>query len=148
MVKNLPAMQKNEAQSPKYSLFTWNLYVTRCPIFIQQRQFTSSESPKLLVAQLVNNPPAMQETWVWSLGWEGPLEKGKDTHSSTLAWRIPWTVQSMGCKESDTTMGLSLLLLPKEEDIIDLSLLPIDFMYKTWKNYFFYYVHLIRSNMA
>ena len=148
MVKNLTAMQKNEAQSPKYSLFTWNLYVTRCPIFIQQCQFTSAESPKLLVAQLVKNPPAMQETWVWSLGWEGPLEKGKDTYSSTLAWRIPWTIQSMGCKESDTTTGLSLLLLPKEEDIIDLSLLPIDFMYKTWKNYFFYYIHLIRSNMA
>ena len=45
-----------------------------------------------LVAQLAKNPPAMQETWVRSLGWEDPLEKGKATHSSTLAWRIPWTV--------------------------------------------------------
>ena len=45
-----------------------------------------------LVAQLVKNLPAMQETWVQSLGWEGPLEKGKATHSSILAWRIPWTV--------------------------------------------------------
>ena len=45
-----------------------------------------------LVTQLVNNPPAMQETWVQSLGWEDPLEKGKATHSSILAWRIPWTV--------------------------------------------------------
>ena len=45
-----------------------------------------------LVAQLVKNPPAMQETWVWSLGREDPLEKGTATHSSTLAWRIPWTV--------------------------------------------------------
>ena len=45
-----------------------------------------------LVAQLVKNPPAMQETWVRSLGWEDPLEKGKATHSSVLAWRIPWTV--------------------------------------------------------
>ena len=45
-----------------------------------------------LVAQLVKNPPAMQETWVQSLGWEDPLEKGKATHSSILAWRIPWTV--------------------------------------------------------
>ena len=45
-----------------------------------------------LVAQLVKNPPAMQETWVRSLGWEDPLEKGKATHSSTLAWRIPRTV--------------------------------------------------------
>ena len=45
-----------------------------------------------LVAQLVKNLPAMRETWVHSLGWEDPLEKGKATHSSILAWRIPWTV--------------------------------------------------------
>ena len=45
-----------------------------------------------LVPQLVKNPPAMQETWVRSLGWEDPLEKGKATHSSILAWRIPWVV--------------------------------------------------------
>ena len=45
-----------------------------------------------LVAQLVKNPPAMWETWVRSLGWEDPLEKGKAAHSSILAWRIPWTV--------------------------------------------------------
>ena len=47
------------------------------------------------MAQLVKNPPAMRETRVRSLGWEDPLEKGKATHSSTLAWRIPQTVQSM-----------------------------------------------------
>ena len=45
-----------------------------------------------LVAQLVKNLPAMQEAWVQSLGWEDPLEKGKATHSSILAWRVPWTV--------------------------------------------------------
>ena len=45
-----------------------------------------------LVAQLVKNPPAMRETWVPSLGWEDPLEKGAATHSSIPAWRIPWTV--------------------------------------------------------
>ena len=46
-----------------------------------------------LVAQLVKkNLPAMQETWVQSLGWEDPLEKGEVTYSSILAWRIPWTV--------------------------------------------------------
>ena len=45
-----------------------------------------------LVAQSVKNPPAMWETWVQSLGWEDPLEKGKATHSSILAWGIPWTV--------------------------------------------------------
>ena len=48
-----------------------------------------------LVAQLVTNPPAMQETWVWSLGWEDPLETGKAAHSSVLAWRNLWTVQSI-----------------------------------------------------
>ena len=45
-----------------------------------------------LVAQLVKNLPATRETWVWSLDWEDPLEKGKATHSSILAWRIPWTI--------------------------------------------------------
>ena len=54
------------------------------------------------MAQLVKNPPPMQETWVRSLGWEDPLEKGMSTHSSILAWRIPWTVQSMG-SQSDMT---------------------------------------------
>ena len=52
------------------------------------------------MAQLVKNPPATQETWVRSLGWEDPLEKGKATHSSILTWRIP--------KESDMTERLSL----------------------------------------
>ena len=47
-----------------------------------------------LVAQLVKNPLTMWETWVRSLGWEDPLEKGKTTHSSTLDWRIPWTIYS------------------------------------------------------
>jgi len=45
-----------------------------------------------LVAQLVKNLSAMQETWARSLGREAPLEKGRATHSSILAWRIPWTV--------------------------------------------------------
>ena len=43
-----------------------------------------------LVAQLVKNPPAVQETWVRSLAWEDPLEEGMATHFSTLAWRLPW----------------------------------------------------------
>ena len=45
-----------------------------------------------LMTQLVKNPPAVQETWVRPLGWEDPLEKGKATHSSILAWRSPWTI--------------------------------------------------------
>ena len=53
------------------------------------------------MAQTVKNPPAMQETWVQPMGWEGPLEKGMATHSSILVWEIPQTedpggLQSMG----------------------------------------------------
>ena len=48
-----------------------------------------------LMTQLVNNPPAMRETWVQPLAWEDPLEKGTATHSNILAWRISWTVQSL-----------------------------------------------------
>ena len=60
------------------------------------------------MAQTVKNLPANPETWVPSLGWEDPLEEGMATHSSILAWRIPWTeepsgLQTRGCKESDMT---------------------------------------------
>ena len=62
---------------------------------------TAIYSGASLVSQMVKNPPAMQETWVQSLGWEDTLEKAMATHSSILAWRIPWTeepgrLQSMG----------------------------------------------------
>ena len=53
--------------------------------------YPSQYSWASLVAQLVKNLPAIRETWVPSLGWEDPLEKGKATHSRILAWRIPWT---------------------------------------------------------
>ena len=56
--------------------------------FLYQLQFDSIAS---LVAQTVKNPPAMRRTWVQSLGWEDPLEKGTAAHSSILAWRIPRT---------------------------------------------------------
>ena len=49
-----------------------------------------------MVAQAAKNLPAMQETWVQSLGWEDPLEKRMATHSSILAWRIPWTEDTGG----------------------------------------------------
>ena len=62
------------------------------------------------MAQLVKNPPAMRETWLRSLAWEDPTHKGKSTHFSVLAWRIPWTVCiDHGVAESDTTERLSLL---------------------------------------
>ena len=67
-----------------------------------------------LVAQTVKNPPEMQETQVRSLGREDALEKGMATHSSILAWRIPWIeklggLESMVCKELDMTEQLSML---------------------------------------
>ena len=49
-----------------------------------------------LMVQMVKNLPAMQETWVWPLGREDPLEEGMATHSSILAWRIPWTEEPCG----------------------------------------------------
>ena len=72
------------------------------------------------MAQLVKNPPAMWETWVPSLGWEDPLEEEMATHSSILAWRIPWTeepggLQSMGLQRArlnqlSTAMEMSIIL--------------------------------------
>ena len=77
-----------------------------------QRRVCITPSPTIyisfsLIAQLVKNPPAIQETTIWFLDWEDPLEKGTATHSSILAWRIPW-----GCKELDTTEWLSLSPTP------------------------------------
>ena len=65
------------------------------------RDLAASSSRASLAAQLVNNPPAIQETWVWSLSQEDPLVKGTAAHSSILAWRIPWTAVH-GVTESDT----------------------------------------------
>ena len=64
-------------------LIIWK-YAMHYSLLFWLENFPSSSSGK--------NPPAMRETWVWSLGWESPLEKGKATHSSTLSWRIPWTL--------------------------------------------------------
>ena len=63
-----------------------------------------------LVAQMVKNLPAMQETWVWSLGWEDPLEEDMATHSSILAWRFPmdrgaWQVRVHGVAKSQTWLS-------------------------------------------
>ena len=65
---------------------------------------------------MVKNLPAMQETWVLSLGWEDLLEKGMATHSSILAWRIPWTEkpggpQSMGLQRVDVTKRLTQVVV-------------------------------------
>ena len=96
LVKNLPAMQE-----------TW-FDIRSGRSAGEGTGYPLQDSWPSLIAQLVKNPPAMQETWLLSLGWEAPLEKGKATHSSILAWRVPRTVESIGCKESDTTERLSL----------------------------------------
>ena len=80
-----------------------------------------------LVAHLVKNPPAMWETWVWSLSGEDPLEKGMATHSSILAWRIPWTeepgrLQSMGSQKWVTFTHSSLVLTSR---ILKKLILPV-----------------------
>ena len=62
---------------------------------------------------MVKNLPIMRETWAVSLDWEVPLQKEMATHSSVLAWRIPWTEEPgspWGCEESDTTKRLTLSL--------------------------------------
>ena len=80
-----------------------------------------------LVAQLVKGPPAMREIPVLSLGREDPLKKGKATHSSILASRIPWTIQSMGPEDWDTTdlLSLSLDLFSVFIQIIKFSILVL-----------------------
>ena len=74
---------------------------------------------------MVKRLSAMRETWVWSLGWEDPLEKEMAAHSSILAWKIPWTeepgrLQSMGSQRvgHDWAMSLSLSLLSKRTCVI------------------------------
>ena len=70
-----------------------------------------------LVAQMEKSLPAVWETWVRSLGWEDPLEKEMATHSSILAWRMPWTeepggLQSMGSQRVGHDRATSLSLVP------------------------------------
>ena len=128
MVKNLPLMQETWVQSlgwedpleegmaTHFSILAWRTPWTEEPGGLQsmgsQRVghdwMTKNNMRKLsedlfrasLVAQLVKNLPAMREIWVRSLGWEDPLEKGTVTHSSILAWRIPWTVWPMGLQRA------------------------------------------------
>ena len=63
------------------------VHTKKIPIFFQKRSELA-----YLVAQLVKNLPARQETWVISLGWEDPLEKAKATNSSVRAWKISWAM--------------------------------------------------------
>ena len=90
LVKNPPAMQETQMDSWVRKIL-WRRDRLPTPIFLG---FPGGSVGK--------NLPIMQETWVQSLGWEDPLEKGKATHFSILAWRIPWTIQSMGVAKSWT----------------------------------------------
>ena len=54
------------------------------------------------MSQMVKNPPTVRETWVQSVGWEDPLEEGTTTHSSILAWRIPWTEDPGGLRSMES----------------------------------------------
>ena len=64
-----------------------------------------------MMAQMVKNLPPMQETWVQSLGWEDPLEKGTATYCSILAWRIPWTEEPGGLQSTGLQMRTNRLLI-------------------------------------
>ena len=100
-VKNLPAVQETRVRSLVRKI-PWRRKWQPTPAFLpgesHRQRILAGYSPwgcksiASLVAQLIKNPPAMQETWVQSLGWKDRLEKGKATHSSILAWRISWTV--------------------------------------------------------
>ena len=89
--------------------------IFHCSLNLHSLKFKAS-----LVVQIAKNLPAMQETQVWSLGREDPLEKGMATHFSILARRIPWTEESAGLqslgshRESDRTERLMLLLSPSK----------------------------------
>ena len=75
---------------PSWSLFKSFYFLHFCSLILFMKIINGVWAS--LVAQLIKNQPTMWETWVRSLGWEDPLEKGRVTHSSILAWRIPWTV--------------------------------------------------------
>ena len=93
VVSVCPSQSPNSSHPPPSCLCVQSLVLSLCAsISALEIGLSVSFSRASLVIQLVKNPPAMRETWVWSLGWEDPLEKGKATHSTILAWRIQWTV--------------------------------------------------------
>ena len=91
-------------QPPPNLFSSLNLLISHLTVLASRTSwhwFLSSAPTASLVVHMVKNLPTMRETWVWFLGQEDPLEKGMATHSSILAWRIPWTeetgwLQSMG----------------------------------------------------
>ena len=90
-------------------IFPFSLWLVMSAMYFEE-QFPFWRAS--LVGQLVKNPPAMRETWVWSLGWEDPLEKGKATYSRILTWRVLWTVYSQ-TQLSDFNFSLHTSILEK-----------------------------------
>jgi len=85
------------------------------------------------VVQTLRNPPAMWKTWVLSLGWKSPLQKGTPTHSSILAWRIPWTedpdgLQSMGLQRAGHHWVTFTLTVSWSKYVVSFSLWKISFI--------------------
>ena len=102
------ALRKRELHHPKSSTLPWDIHIPS-NWSIQEYQ---GPVPSFLVVQMIKNLPAIWEAQVQSLGWEDPLEERRATHSSILAWRIPWTRSlagyiSRGHKESDMTERLT-----------------------------------------
>ena len=108
--------------APHSSVLAWKIPWTEEPGGLPSMGRTESDTTETtqlskasLVAQTVKNLPVMQKTQVHFPGQEDPLKKEMATHSSILAWRIPWAekpdgLQSMGCKQSDMTERLTLSL--------------------------------------
>ena len=76
------------------------------PIYIERSNHTQTRAS--LVAQMTKKLPAVQKTWVQSLGQEDPLQKGMGTHSSILAWRIPWIEKPGGLQSMGSQSGTQL----------------------------------------
>ena len=105
-VKNPPAMWENwvpslgwedpleKGKATHSSILAWRIPSAESMDAKSQSSFYLFNCS--LVAQMAKNPPAMWENWAWSLAWEDPLEEGMATHSSILAWRIPWTEEPGG----------------------------------------------------
>ena len=97
----VPGVAESRTQFSNWACTHWGEKINllwdtrRRPLTPLHKDYFSLMVKASLVAQLVKNLPAMQETWVWSLGWEDLLEKEMAAHSSILAWRIPWTVHGI-----------------------------------------------------
>ena len=101
-----------------WTIYTWAQKTVHYSIVCNINHIQNCK-PKSLVTQLVKNPPAVQDTWVQSLGWEASLEKGYATHSSILAWRIPWTAQPMGSQRVGHDWETFTFKLPLKEECLN-----------------------------